>query len=250
MRLFLHQLRGEQRLFWRSRELAFFTFLLPIIFLVLLGSVYGEDERIEGERGSSYLLAGMLGYGVAATAFAGLAIMLVLRRETGVLKRVRSTPLPPATYVVAVLSSILIAFALEALALIALGRLVFDIGVPDRLGSLAVVLLLGGLSFAALGVGLSAAIRSAEGASALVNAIYLPMAFISGSFFSAESFPRVLELIGELLPLTYFIRLVRAVILHDQAVWERLSDVGVLAGWGLVGAIVALRYFRWEPQSR
>ncbi|MBA3364892.1 MAG: ABC transporter permease [Actinobacteria bacterium] len=250
MRLFLHQLRGEQRLFWRSRELAFFTFLLPIVFLVLLGSVYGEDERIDGVRGSNYLLAGMLGYGVAATAFAGLAIMLVLRRETGVLKRVRSTPLPPATYVAAILSSILIAFALEALALIAIGRLVFDIAVPDRIGSLAAVLLLGGLAFAALGVGLSAAIRSAEGASALVNAIYLPMAFISGSFFSATSFPRVLELIGEILPLTYFIRLVRAVILHDEAVWEQLSDVGVLAAWGLVGAIVALRYFRWEPRSR
>ena len=73
MRLFVHQLRGEQRLFWRSRELAFFTFLFPILLLVLLGSVYGDD-RIKKEhnvKASAYLLAGILGYGVAATAFAG-----------------------------------------------------------------------------------------------------------------------------------------------------------------------------------
>src|SRR6266516_2124279 len=106
MRLLAHQLRGEQLLFWRSRELAFFTFLLPIIFFVLLGSVYGKDT-IENAKGSRYLLAGMLGYGVAATAFAGLAITLVVRRESGVLKRLRATPLPAWTYVLAVLGSTL-----------------------------------------------------------------------------------------------------------------------------------------------
>ena len=94
MRLFFHELKAQQLLFWRSREAAFFTFLLPIIFLVLLGSVYG-DEQIDGINGSTYLLAGLIGYGVVATAFAGLAITLVLRRESGVLKRVRGTPLPP-----------------------------------------------------------------------------------------------------------------------------------------------------------
>ena len=99
MRLLAHQLAGEQRLFWRSRELAFFTFALPIVFFVLLGSVYG-DEEIEGVKGSAYLLAGMLGYGVAATAFAGLAITTVIRREDGVLKRLRGTPLPAWSFAI------------------------------------------------------------------------------------------------------------------------------------------------------
>ena len=93
MRLLLHELKGELRLYSRSRELAFFTFMLPIIFFVLLGSVYGKTDRINGYRGPDYLLTGMLGYGVAATAFSGLAIVLVIRRETGVLKRLRATPL-------------------------------------------------------------------------------------------------------------------------------------------------------------
>lgn len=248
MRLLLHELKGELRLYWRSRELAFFTFLLPIIFFVLLGSVYGDDE-IEGFRGSSYLLAGMLGYGVIATAFAGLAIVLVIRREDGILKRLRATPLPAWAYLTAVLVSTLIAFALEALALIVLGRVLFGVGFPDRVGSLVLALLLGALAFAALGVGLTAVIRSAEGSSALVNAIYLPMAFISGSFFSPHSFPGFLRAIADVLPLTYFIRLLRDIMLRGDEIWAEPEAVAVVAAWGLVGVIAAVRGFRWVPRE-
>ncbi|TML52588.1 MAG: hypothetical protein E6G21_04975, partial [Actinobacteria bacterium] len=89
MRLFRHELRSQLRLYSRSRELAFFTFALPLIMFFLLGSVYGND-RIKSEhnvRAADYLLAGMLGYGAIATGFAGLSIMLVIRRESGILKR-------------------------------------------------------------------------------------------------------------------------------------------------------------------
>src|SRR3982751_5072466 len=113
VRLFVHELRTEQKLFWRNREAAFFTFFLPIIFFLIFGSVYGDDTIKEGGtrvRGAAYLEAGMIGYGIASTAFAGLAITLVIRRESGVLKRVRGTPLPPVTYLAATLASTLIVF--------------------------------------------------------------------------------------------------------------------------------------------
>ena len=99
MTLFLHELRTEQKLFWRNREAAFFTFLLPIIFFLIFGSIYGDEIMTkERMRAAPFLEAGMIGYGVAATCFAGLGIMIVVRRESGVLKRIRATPLPPATY--------------------------------------------------------------------------------------------------------------------------------------------------------
>jgi len=249
MRLFLHELRAQQKLFWRSRELAFFTFMLPVILFFLLGSVYGEDE-VEGVRGADYLLAGMVGYGCISTAFAGLAIMLVIRREQGILKRLRATPLPPATYLAAVLSSIVLVFALETLVLITIGRLAFDTALPDRPLSLAVALLLGAVSFAALGVALSSLVRSAEGASAVVNAIYLPVSFISGAFFSPNSFPAFLEAIANVLPLTYFIELVRNIMLHGSQVWDEPTAVAVVAAWGALGLVVAVRSFRWEPRER
>jgi ABC-2 type transport system permease protein len=244
--LFPHELRNQLRLYVRSRELAFFTFLLPIIIFVLLGSVYGEDT-IEGVKGSRYLLAGMLGYGVVATVFAGLSIVLVIRRESGVLKRLRATPLPAPTYIGAMLITFLLAFGLEVLCLIVLARTMFDVPFPERPLSLALAVLLGAAAFSALGIGLSALMRSAEGASAVVNAIYLPMAFLSGSFFSPHSFPEFLRALADVLPLTYFIRLVRDVMLHGDPIWSEWESVAVVAGWGALGLIVAIRRFRWEP---
>ena len=248
MSLALRHFRTEQLLYWRSRELAFFTFALPIVFFILLGSVYGDDE-IDGIRGSNYLLAGILGYGVSATAFAGLAIMTVIRREDGVLKRLRGTPLPPWAFVVAVIASTILVYAIEAVSLVVLGRLLFDIPFPDRWLSLVLTLLLGGLAFAALGLGLTGVIRSAEGSSAVVNAIYLPMAFISGSFFSATAFPPYIEAIADVLPLTYFIELTRDVLLKNEDIWSHGTAVAVIAAWGVAGAVAALRWFRWEPRE-
>lgn len=250
MRLFCHQLRGEQRLFWRSRELAFFTFLFPILLFILLGSVYGND-RLKGEHvtGKQYLLAGILGYGVAATAYAGLAIVLVIKRESGILKRLRATPLPAPTYVLGVLASTVLVYALEAIALIVLARYLFHVRYPDRIGSLVLALLLGSLAFAALGIATTGLIRTAEGSSAAVNAIYLPMSFLSGAFWSPHSYPHVLRVVAEVLPLTYFIRLVKDVVLRHEQIWSDWRYVLVVAGWGLGGLLVSARTFRWHPRE-
>ncbi len=247
MRIFLHELRAELRLYTRSKELAFFTFLLPIIFFVLLGSVYGGGDRVKGYRAPDYLLTGMLGYGVAATAFSGLAIVLVIRRETGVLKRLRATPLPAHVYITAVLLTSLIAFAIEAVFLIALGMLMFDAAFPKSVASVVVALLLGGATFAVLGIGVSGLVRRAEGASAVITALYLPLSFISGAFFSQQHFPIWLKKIADVLPLTYFIDLMGAVMLRGVQLWDRPEDVAVIAAWGLVGAVLARRFFRWVP---
>jgi ABC-2 type transport system permease protein len=249
VKLFLHELRYELLLYVRSRELAFFTFMFPIILFLLLGSVYGENDEINGYRGADYLLTGVIGYGVAATAFGGLAIILVIRRETGVLKRLRATPLPAAAYVSAVLATTLIFFLVEAIALVAIGMSLFDVDFPKNLFSLILALLLGGGAFAALGVGMACVIRRAEGASAVINAIYLPVSFLSGTFFSQRAFPEFLQKIADVLPLTYFIDLIGVVMLEGSSIWDQPTDVAVIAGWGAAGAIVALRYFRWVPQE-
>lgn len=248
IRLFLHELRAEQRLFWRSREAAFFTFFLPIIFLVLLGSVYGGD-RIQGFKGSTYLLAGLLGYGIVATAFAGLAITLVIRRESGVLKRVRGTPLPAGIYVGAVIGSTLVVIGLETLAQILIGHWALGAGWPAAPGSLAVAILLGAASFAALGLAVTGLVHSAEGSSAVVNAVYLPMVFISGVFFSVKSMPGFLQAIADVLPLTYLLRLIRDVFVDGKGLTSAPGSVAAIAVWGVVGVLLASRMFQWEPRE-
>jgi ABC-2 type transport system permease protein len=252
VRLFVHELRAEQKLFWRNREAAFFTFALPIVFFLIFGSVYGESTIKEGGdkiRGAAYLEAGMVGYGIASTAFAGLAITLVIRRETGILKRVRGTPLPPMVYLGAVLASTVIVFALQTVLIVVLGRVLFDVRFPDLPLSLALLLVLGAASFAALGLAITTVVRSAEGSSAVVNAVYLPMAIISGTFFSPTSYPRFLQVIADVLPLTYFTKLARGVMLHGKEVWTMPGPIAWVAGWGLIGLVIAIRRFHWEPRE-
>ena len=248
MSLFVHELRYEMRLYSRSRELAFFTFLLPMILFLLLGFAYGDDE-IQGVKGSDYLLIGTLGYGVVATAFAGLTIVLVIRREDGILKRLRSTPLPAPVYLTAVLTATMVAFLVQAVVIVAVGMAAFDASFPSHLFSLALSLILGAAAFAALGVGLTGLIKRAEGASAVVNAIYFPMLFLSGSFFERDTFPEFLQAIAAVLPLTYFIDLVFGVVYEGDQIWDRAGDVLALVIWGAAGAFVAVRKFRWTPSE-
>lgn len=247
MRLFWHQLRWDQLVFWRSREAAVFVFLFPVLLFTLLTAIY--DGEIYDRPAAWALLAGMLGYGAANTAFAGLALIVVGRRETGLLKRIRSTPIPTPTYLAALLISILIVFALQAASLFVLGRLLKETPWPDNLLSLVLTLALGAAAFAGLGLAVAGLIRSLEGSSAVVNVIVLPMAFLSGSFGPTDDYPRVLRAIGDALPLKYLLEAVNAIYLEGRELWDEPTAVGVLAAWGALGLAVAVKNFRWEPRE-
>jgi ABC-2 type transport system permease protein len=247
VRLFLHQLRSEQLIFWRNRESAVFLFIFPIMLFVLLGSFY--DGEILGYPARDILLAGMIGYGAANTGFAGQAITLVVRREYGILKRVRSTPLPAPVYFAAALGSTLIVFTLQTAVLYALGRLFYDTDFPVDVLSVVFLVLFGAVAFMGLGIGLASLIRSAEGASAVVNVVLLPMAFLSGSFGIRE-YPAFLEAIADVLPLKHYIQLVIDASLAGEAPWDNLEAVAIVAAWGVAGALLAARRFTWEPRER
>jgi len=248
MRLLLHQLRTEQLLFWRNRESAVFVFVFPPMLYLLLGAVY--DGEIDGWPASDVLLAGLLGYGCANTAFAGLAITLVIRRENGLLKRLRGTPLPPPTYLVAVVCSTLLVFVAQMLVTFALGIGLYGASGPERWGQIAVCVLLGVAAFAGMGFGAAALIRSAEGASAVVNLIVLPMAFLSGAFGPTEGYPRVLRAVGDVLPLTYFIDRRERAYLDNKSIWGDPQAIAIVLAWGAAGLLVAWRRFSWQPRER
>lgn len=246
MHLYLHEVRSQQLLFWRNYEAAFFTFLLPIIILVMLGAVYGDSE-IEDIHGATFLLVGMIGYGIASTALAGLGIILVIRRESGVLKRVRGTPIPPAVHLGGVITSMMIVVAINIVVQLLIGHYAFDAAWPVAPASFVLELFIGAAAFAAMGVAITGLVRTAAGSSAVVNAIYLPMTFISGAFFSTESLPRVLEAIAEVLPLTYLLRMLRDSFVEGDGIAEQGTNVAVLLAWGTAALVFALRNFRWEP---
>lgn len=249
MRLFLHQLRAEQLTFWRSRESAVFIFVFPPMLFLLLAALYGDDT-LDGRPAVDYLVAGLLGYAVANTSFGGMTITLVIRREFGVLKRLRSTPLPAPTYLAAVLTSSLLVYALQSLTVVALGLFAYGADAPASVAHLVLALAVGAVAFAGLGFGATALIRSSEAVAAVVNVVVLPMAFLSGSFGSTDRYPRALQAIADVLPLKYFIELVEAAYIDGDPVWRHLPAVAVLAAWGLAGYLIAWRRFRWEPRER
>ena len=195
------------------------------------------------------MLAGIIGYGAANTGFAGLALLLVARREMGFLKRIRSTPIPASVYLAAVLTSIMIVFVIQAIAVFILGSALKSTPLPHHPLSMVLALLLGAAAFAAMGLGITSLLRSAEGSSAAVNVILLPMAFLSGGFGPTAHYPRVLRAIGDVLPLKYFVQLVYAIYLRGHGIWSKPGAIAVLAAWGAAGAAVALRRFRWEPSE-
>ena len=248
MSTLVHQLRFEQKTFWRSREAAVFIFVFPLLLYALLGSVYGDD--IDGVPAVDVLLAGLFGYGAANTAFGGLAIVLVVRREAGVLKRIRATPLPPGAYLAAVLLSTLMNFALQAVGLLVLGGLVFDASMPANWLGFAGAVVLGVASFAGMGLAAASLIRSAEGVSAVVNVVILPMAFLSGSFGPTQDFPAFVQAIADVLPLTYFLDVVNGVYLDGDSLFADPKALLITLAWGAAGVLVALRRFGWMPRER
>jgi len=247
--LLWHQLKAEQLTFWRSREAAIFVFLFPPLLFVLLASVFG-DGTVDGEPTSTYLVAGLIAYAAVNTSLGGLAITLVIRREYGILKRLRSTPLPAPVYLAAVLLSNLFVVALQSLVVVALGVLLFDANLPENWPAFLLALAIGAASFAGLGLAVAALVRSGEAIAAVVNVIILPMAFLSGSFGPTDDYPEVLRAIGDVLPLKYAVDAIEAVYLDNEPIWEQWSSLAAVAAWGVAGLIVAARRFTWEPRER
>jgi ABC-2 type transport system permease protein len=247
LNLFFHQLRAEQLIFWRNRESAVFLFIFPVMLFVLLGSFY--DGEIEGKPARDVLLVGMIGYGAANTGFAGMAITLVIRREYGILKRLRSTPLPAGVYFAASLGSTLIVFALQTVTLYVLGGLFYDTHLPESIAAVVLLVLLGAVAFTGLGLAIASLIRSSEGASAVVNVVLLPMAFLSGSF-GQRDYPAILEAIANVLPLSHYIDLVFAAGLNGEWPWSDPASLAIVAAWGAAGYALAARRFTWEPRER
>jgi ABC-2 type transport system permease protein len=219
-----------------------------VLLYLLLSTVYSGEYR--GRPNTDYLTSSLIAYGVANTAFGGLAIILVMRRELGILKRIRATPLPAPMYLAAALSSILVVFVLQATAIMTLGRLLYDWHLPSQWPSLFAAFLLGALCFAGMGFGAASLIRSGEGASAVVNVVILPMTFLSGGFGPTRDFPGVLQAIADVLPLTYLVDIVQAVLYDDKPIWEQPTAVAVLLAWGVAGTLIAARFFAWEPRER
>ena len=240
--LLWRQYRFERRLFWRNPSAAFFNFALPMIFLLLIASVFHTDKKE-----LNVLIPGIAGMAIMATTFSALAFNLTFYREQGILKRVRGTPMPPLSYFGGVVAnSVLNAFVQVGL-IIVIGHAIYSLSWARLdLFELFVFTLVGVVAFASLGIAFSHVIPNFDAAPAYVNAVFLPLIFISGTFYSTSSLPGVLDATARALPLKHVIDGLRASIVTGSGLGHHIGALLALLAWAVAGTTLALRYFRWE----
>lgn len=253
-RLVVHQYRYDQRAFWREPASVFFTVLLPLIFLFIFVSIFGNEPVEAGSRqvqGSTYYVPGILTLAIISATTVNLAITLTILRERGTLKRVRSTPLPPWVFMAARLLTALVTSVLMVVLVTALGRLVYGVDVPTRtLPGLVLAVLIGTAACCCLGFALTALIPSENAAPAVTNALILPLYFFSGIFIPNDDIPGGMQLVADLFPVKHlFQALLTAFDPFTNGSGIEPGHLLVLAAWGVAGLLVAARTFRWSPSS-
>jgi len=236
----------EQRSFWRSAEYALFTFALPLALLLLIGSTTAAGH-LPGTHvaGQMIFVPSMIAFGVIVAAYVNLGSKLATLRHDGVLKRIRTTPLPAGAYLSGVLGSTAATTLAITASIMALGALVFG-AVPraDGLPELAAGLLLGVACFGALGLALGSVAGSAESAAPVANASYLPLAIMSGIFDPTFPVPHWLSAAIGFFPVRALAQVLGQA--YTPAQHAPLTDWLVLLAWAGFGAAVTAWRFRWH----
>ncbi len=233
--MFGAMVRTEQRIFWRNASTMFFTFVAPLVLLLVI--TFGSGDRDA--------LAVVVALGILSTAFQGLAMQLSMHRDQGVLKGLLATPLQPLVFVAAKVVSIFVVVAIETVVVLVVGTAFTDAPAPQQPLLLVLFLLLGTFAFAAIGFAVASLVPSAESAPAIVNAAYLALILLTFVFAQVDELPDALARVGDVLPLAHLFGPI-----HDAWLGEPGSyalGAVVLAAWGVAATWFALRRFRWEP---
>jgi ABC-2 type transport system permease protein len=249
--LVLHQAGYDLLGILRNRQARFFTLILPLLFLVIFVGIFGNHVVPPGVKLSTYYVPGLSALGVIAASFVNLVISITAQREGGILKRRRATPVP-AWILIAGRGLTAVAVSLGVLAvLLSFGRVVYGVSLRvSALPGVAFTAVVGSITFCVLGYALSTAISNEDAAQPMVQAIMLPLYFISGVFIATSQVPSWLRHVAEVFPVYHL-----ADGLHNAydpsghgvgIVW---SDIGVLVIWFAIGLAVALVRFSWLPKA-
>ena len=251
--LTVRQVKYENTAFWRNPMAAFFTFVFPLMFLVIFNLLFGSNE-IELPGGtantSTFYVPAILALSVIYACYNYVAVSVCFSREQGVLKRVRGTPLPGGSFLFGrIVHAILLAVMLVGLVTGA-GALFYDVDVPtNTLPAFLVTLAVGAATFCALGLATTAVIPNAEASPAVVNGLTLPLLFISDVFIPLRDAPPWLTTVADIFPVKHFSSAMHTAFnpFETGAGFEWVHLL-VMAGWLVVGLLIGVRFFRWAPR--
>jgi ABC-2 type transport system permease protein len=252
--LLLHQARYDTLASMRNPRARFFTFMFPILLLVIFASVFGHDHTtvVDGTRVSlaRFYVGGIMAMSVMVSAYAGLVITITAAREAGALKRRRATPVPPAILIGGQALATLLTAAITCTLLLVIARVGYGTGFSiGALAAMGVTVVVGTLTFACLAYAVAGLIGSPDAAQPIVQATMFPLYFISGVWIPSSSLSPTLRHIAEIFPVEHL-----AAALHLASVRGSLSsalaptDLLVLAVWAVGTAVFAARRFSWLPK--
>ncbi len=237
----------QVKLYLREPVGAFFTLLFAPLMLVLFGSIYGNDPvPMFGNRGSVDIsVPAYMGLIIATVGLMSVPIATSARREAGVLRRFRATPLRPLGYM---LSDIAVYTGMSLLGivfLITVGKALYDVRFEGRVVDVLLGFGLATFSFLALGYLIAGLSPTARVAQVVGMVVFYPTIFLSGATIPLEVMPQTVRNVARFIPLTYVVKLVRGLWFGEP--WgDHWMEAVVLAGVGVVGGIVATKTFRWE----
>lgn len=244
------QVSFDLLVFRRNPAATFFTVILPLVFLVLFTSIFGNETMDNGAKTATFYVPGILALALVSATAVNLAIGMTARRERGVLKRVRGTPIPPWVFVAAQGIAGFVISAIMTVVIVIVGRVLFGVslnvaGIPSLLLTVAI----GAASFAMIGLALTTIIPSEDASPAVTNAIMLPLYFISDVFIPAGQAPGWVEFVGNLFPVRHLNLALQDSFdpFFEGTPWP-WNHWLVIAAWGLFAAAVTLRWFRWTPR--
>jgi ABC-2 type transport system permease protein len=258
--LAVRQVRFANKGFWRNPFSAGFTFAFPLMFLVIFTALFGNDTicltpglhpcpgGLEVSTSTFYVSA-IAAFSIITATYTNLAISVTATRDTGVLKRVRGTPLPGWAYMFGrIVHAILVALLLVAI-VVAFGALFYHADVPGRsLPAFLTTVAVGAAVFSALGLAMTAFVPNAEAAPAVVNFSILPLLFLSDIFIPIQDPNAWYVKVAELFPVYHFSQAMKNAYFSPSGSGWRGGDLLVIAAWGVLGVILAIRFFSWEPR--
>ncbi len=242
----------------RDPQSGFFLLLLPVLLLVIFGSIFDNEIEGTGVNIRQYFVAGIIASSIVGTTFSNLAIGIAVQRHSGVLKRLGGTPLPKASYFIGRIGSAAFVTVIHVVVMLAIGVLLFDVDLPDGATQwlrLVWVIVLGVSVGCTLGLAYSGFIPSAKAAPAMTQPPYLILQFISGVFFVFTDLPGWMQNVATVFPLRWMAQGLRSVFLPEEFgvaeagnSWQLEWVAGALFIWLAVGTLLALRGFRWTDQ--
>lgn len=247
----------EIKQFLRSRDSVVFTLLFPVLLVLIFGSIF-NSEIADGVTYTQYFVTGMIAAGLMTVGFQSLAIQIAIERDRGVLKRLRSTPMPKWIYFAGKVIMIAAIGVVETAVLLGVSAGLFGLSLPDAAAkwlTFAWVSALGITACTLAGIAFSSLAHSGRSASAVVTPVALVLQFISGVFFIFTELPGWMQRIAALFPLKWMCQGLRSVFLPDSFAaaepagsWELGRVAVVLGAWCVVGLVLCLTTFRWTTR--